>query len=194
MVQNPEQNNLLDAAETELNLLLAKKAEIAEQRQAVVEQEMGLDSRINFVCRTIKNLALIYGGTETLAKVTDLLKTAETVTAVPTATNAVRDTLQFRYPNYLPPTTVRQYLTMRGVEVKGENQMAVIHQVLRRLEQQGWAESKVFEGRSAYRQKRPGVQPAGRLEATASVVMTTNPDGAEKKSTTLVGRPRKRGN
>jgi len=192
--QKSEQNNFLDAAEAELRLLLEKKTEIAAQKQALVEQEVGLDNRISFVRRTIKSLALVYGGTETAARVADLLETAETAAASPKITDSVRDILQFRYPNYLLPTVVRDYLRMRGIEVKGENPMAVVHQVLRRLADQGWADPiKMVGGGLAYRQKRAGAPPAGRIESSPSVVVTTNPETTAKKATTVVARARKRG-
>ena len=172
-----KQNPLLAAAEAELKTLLDQMADIHAEQQRLSQQEVNITDRIAAVSRSIDTLALVYGNTEVPTRVAALLREKFAADSSSSSlTESVRKVLESRYPNWLPPMVVRHYVETRGTEIKGDNPMAMIHQVLRRLVEQDWAEpDQLADGSKVYRQKRIGAITArhGKVESTPSLTIST---------------------
>lgn len=69
-------------------------------------------------------------------------------------TDSIRQVFKTDPQRVFSPTEIRNELLKRGVELKQENPMATIHQVLARLREQGDVEPYVTEGRPRYKWAR----------------------------------------
>jgi hypothetical protein len=157
-VKDPGEN-LIKAAEEELARLLAEKAELDRQ---VIEYQR----KIAAVQRTVEMLQFAYNPPQP-----DEL---ETILATnPGITDQVRSALKSKYPAYCIPTAIRDHIErVGGKPLSYKNPMAVIHQVLRRLEEQGEVEPSA-EGPTSYRWKQ--VPRTGAIREMASQAYGVDP-------------------
>lgn len=177
MGQGNEQAPLLVAAESEVQRLLKELAAIQAEQEQLAEREKDIRTKLARVSQTLITLADVYGGWDLANRVNALLSEEWQLSKnQPGLTDSVKKALEFRYPNWLPPMVVRHYVESRGTEVKGENPMAMVHQALRRLVEQEWAEiDQLADGSKVYRQRRIGTAArAGKVESSPSVVTTTS--------------------
>lgn len=113
-----------------------------------------LERKLTAVDKTIEILEPAYERGDENATVNDLLDTLEPPS--PGITDAIRAVLQVA-DHYLTPTAVRDGLKQTAVLKDYENEMAVVHQVLRRLEKQGQIEGTEHpQHGKIYRWKRLG--------------------------------------
>lgn len=140
------QQPIIKAAEEELESLLKIQADLDQKRAENVK-------RISAVVRAIENLRDVYGIKPEKTLTEQLTESYQQQLGL---TDQIREILESRHPNWLPPTVVKAYLEQRGFRVaEYANPMAVVHQVLRRLDEQGWAESEpLTDGGKVYRVKR----------------------------------------
>ena len=143
----PKDHPVIKAAEDELESLLTVHSDLKQQ---TAENS----KKISAVMRTIDDLRHVYGlpPKKTLAE--QLGESYESQTLG--LTDQIREVLGSRHPNWLPPMVVKAYLERRGFPIGDYvNPMAVVHQVLRRLDDQGFAESDIIaDGGKVYRAKR----------------------------------------
>lgn len=168
---------MLVAAESEVQRLLKELAAIQAEQEQLAEREKDIRTKLARVSQTLITLADVYGGWDLANRVNALLSEEWQLSKnQPGLTDSVKKALEFRYPNWLPPMVVRHYVESRGTEVKGENPMAMVHQALRRLVEQEWAEiDQLADGSKVYRQRRIGTAArAGKVESSPSVVTTTS--------------------
>lgn len=111
--------NPLESATTELRMLLEKKAEI--------------DRKIDAVQQSIKLLEPVYGRSFSTANVAAFAEDLASDVRNLGITEAVERVLMGRPNKRLSPIMVRDLLVERGFKPIGENQMASIHTVLKRL-------------------------------------------------------------
>jgi len=160
-----KEHPVIKAAEDELESLVMIQAGLERQVAENVK-------KISAMARTIENLREVYGlpPKKTLAE--ELHESYQSQTLG--LTDQIREVLDTRHPNWLPPMVVKGYLERRGFPIGDyANPMAVVHQVLRRLDDQGWAESEVLtDGGKVYRVKRMSLRnsaSSGKVESAKDV-------------------------
>ncbi|MGI8958546.1 MAG: hypothetical protein ACR2IV_02060 [Bryobacteraceae bacterium] len=185
-----EQHPLIRAAEEELSSLLKAMADIDHQRA-------DLQQKIEVVAHTLTTLKKTYGQPGNQEVFGDFIDPNLGVT------EQIREILKSKFSVLLLPTVVRDYLESRGFSLNYDNPMAMVHQVLRRLETQKEAESEEMAGGGrAYRWKPPEsiggmiLRPAPRsFEKFRWESYTQGDEGKEMRaiaSTALVHRRRGR--
>jgi hypothetical protein len=139
-----KQNPLIRAAEDELASLLKLLAD-AERHRADLQQ------KISVVAHTLRKLKETFGQPGRQEVFGGFIDPNLGIT------DQIREILKSKYPVLLLPTVVRDYLESRGFPLTNyDNPMAMVHQVLRRLETQKEAESEEMAGGGkAYRWKPP---------------------------------------
>jgi hypothetical protein len=111
--------NPLESAQTELADLLAKKDEI--------------DSKIAAIQQSIRILEPLYGRQFTGARPRSLVEDLSTDLRNLGITDAIERVLMSRPGVWMAPTIVRDHLVERGFKIAGDNPMASVHTVLKRL-------------------------------------------------------------
>jgi hypothetical protein len=109
--------NPLESVQAELAIALREQGEIATKVKSLQEAARLLEPIYGR-----KSTAGLMGGLAALADISDLGLTA-----------AIERILMRNADNWLPPTSVRNGLVEAGFELVGDNPLASIHQVLRRL-------------------------------------------------------------
>jgi hypothetical protein len=127
------------ALEEELQLALAEKAELDRKKAEI-------DLKVAGLARAVQDLRQVYGIPGSASD--DLTQWTDMGFGI---TDQVRDALK-KSPTWVSPTGVRSLIRNRKVVEAYANPMAVIHQVLRRLEEQHEIEVKELEsGKKVYR-------------------------------------------
>jgi len=121
---NGSSSDLLKDAVARIEVALVQKAEIDETKRVI-------DEEVEALTDAVRALHRVYGGTLP-ESVTKHLEGDLGIT------DQVRGVMKAQGNNYLLPMQVRQQVEARGFNMAGySNPMAVIHQVLKRLERQG---------------------------------------------------------
>jgi hypothetical protein len=152
--QKGEQHALLVAAQAELKSLHQQLIDI-EKRKAEIE------SKISAVSRTVETLNEVYGSSE------DAEESAQGIT------DQIKYVFATRYPNWLTPVVVRKYAEMFGFQIKGDNPMAAVHQVIRRLVERGSIEMKENANAGKVYRRKAGDGRVGKIEESPSLSISS---------------------
>lgn len=127
---------LLRAAEEELRVVLAEKDDLDKRKAKVDKQAIA-------VARAVDELRQVYGDPSAPSEAA-LLEDRGGIT------DHIRETLRKNSSLWMQPTIVRNHLLAAKVPLEYSNPMAVIHQILKRLEAKGEIESQVDDGKIMY--------------------------------------------
>jgi hypothetical protein len=123
---------------TPLDAALAERERLSTAIENTQEHLAQLERKLDAVAKTIEILTPVY---RSPAPSQNLMNALEMVESSSSVTDAVRILLYAVQDKWFMPTAIRNALRSQGKLKDYKNEMAVIHQVLKRLEEQGEVKS-----------------------------------------------------
>ncbi len=147
-----DEHPLIKAALEELVSLRREQAGINKEHAEIALKKAQIDQKIETVGHALQILQKVYEQPKAEHTFEELFPDPPDLGV----TDQVRRVLRIHHPAYLTPTAVRDELEMRGTSLKQkgyDNPMALIHQILRRLEAQDEVMSTSTDSGKAYKSK-----------------------------------------